>query len=93
MLFRSYVDMAGFSKKGLLQQLTSEYGEGYDRADAVFAVQNVDADWKAEAVESAKSYLEMTSFSRSGLIQQLSSPHGDQFTRAQAEYAVTKVGL
>jgi hypothetical protein len=88
---RSYLDSGAFSRKGLIKQLSSSYGEGFSRADATFAVERVDADWKAEAVESARSYLDSGSFSRSGLIEQLSSSYGENFTQAQAEYAVDKV--
>ena len=73
--------------------MSSEYGDGFPRKDAVFAVEYVSPDWNAEAVESAKSYLEITSFSRQGLIEQLSSESGDQYTPKQAVYAVNQVGL
>jgi hypothetical protein len=89
----SYVAMSGFSRAGLIGQLSSKAGEGFERADAVFAVNHIKVDWNKEAVESAKQYLEMGGFSRSGLIQQLSSKAGDQYTPAQAEYAVNKAGL
>lgn len=90
---QSYLDLQGFSRDGLIDQLSSQYGEGFSKADAVFAVDHVDADWNAEAVQAAKSYLELQGFSRSGLIDQLSSAYGDQFTVAQATYAVDHVGL
>jgi hypothetical protein len=86
-----YIDLAGFSKAGLIQQLSSSAGEGYSRADATYAANHVGADWNQEAVESAQSYLDMTGFSRSGLIEQLSSSAGEKFTPAQARYAVNKV--
>jgi len=89
----TYLDFAGFSEKGLIQQLSSEYGDGYPRKDAVFAVKYLGADWNAEAVESAKGYLDMGGFSRQGLIEQLSSSYGDQYTVKQATYAADKVGL
>jgi hypothetical protein len=85
--------MSGFSRAGLIQQLSSEYGEKFATADAVFAVNHIEVDWNAEAVESAQSYLEMSGFSRDGLIQQLSSEYGDQFTLPQATYAANHVGL
>lgn len=88
-----YLDFAPFSKKGLIRQLSSDAGDGYPKADAVFAVNHIDVDWNAQAVKAAKNYLDMTSFSRDGLIQQLSSSAGDQYTHAQAVYAVNKVGL
>jgi len=90
---QSYLEYSGFSKAGLMDQLTSEYGEGFEKADAEWAIEHVDADWKAEAVESAESYLEYDSFSRTGLIDQLSSEYGEQFTAKQAEYAADQVGL
>lgn len=90
---KSYLEMTGMSRAGLIGQLTSEAGEGYKRKDAVFAVNHIKVNWNREAVQSAKSYLEMTGMSRAGLIQQLTSKAGEQFTRAQAEYAATKVGL
>jgi len=90
---QSYLDMSGFSRAGLIQQLTSKMGEGFKAKDAVFAVNHIKVDWNKEAVESAKTYLDMSSFSRAGLIQQLTSKAGDQFTPAQATYAANHVGL
>jgi hypothetical protein len=85
--------MSGFSRAGLIQQLSSKAGEGFKRADAVFAVNHIKVDWNKEAVESVKSYLEMSGFSRASLVQQLSSKAGEQFTLAQATYAANRVGL
>lgn len=90
---QGYIDMGGFSRKGLIQQLTSKAGEGFRKADAVFAVNHIKVDWNEQAVISAKGYLDMGGFSRASLIQQLTSPAGEQFTRAQAVYAANKVGL
>lgn len=87
---QDYVDFQSFSKKGLLQQLTSEI-EGYSKADAQFAVNNVKANWNEEAVEAAQSYLDTSSFSRQGLIDQLHSDAGEGFTLAEAQQAVAKV--
>jgi hypothetical protein len=38
---------SGFSKAGLIQQLSSPAGEGYSKADAKAAANHVDADWNA----------------------------------------------
>ncbi len=93
---QSYLRFSAFSRAGLAQQLTSQYGEGYDPADADFALayleQNGLVDWDAEAAESAKSYLDMTSFSRDGLYDQLTSEHGEQFTPEQANAGLAAVG-
>ncbi len=88
---QGYLDFSGFSKAGLIQQLSSPAGDGYSKADATFAANNVGADWKAEAVESAQSYLDFSSFSREGLIEQLSSAAGEEFTPEQARYAADEV--
>jgi Host cell surface-exposed lipoprotein len=86
----SYLDFGGFSRQGLIDQLTSEYGEGFKKKDAEFAVDYLDVNWKKEAVESAESYLESGSFSLDGLIEQLESEYGDQFTHAQAVYGAKR---
>jgi hypothetical protein len=70
---QNYLDMSGFSKKGLIKQLSSSAGEGFSKADATFAAKHAGANWKAEAVESAQNYLDMSGFSKKGLIKQLSS--------------------
>ena len=89
----SYLDMGGFSEAGLIDQLSSKYGEGFSKADAAFAVAHVKVNWNEQAVISAKSYLDMGGFSRNGLIDQLESSYGEGFTHAQAVYAVNAVGL
>jgi type IV secretory pathway VirB10-like protein len=92
---QNYLSMdSGFSRAGLIQQLSSKYGSGFTTADATFAVDHIKVDWNQQAVLAAKNYLSMgTGFSRAGLIQQLSSKYGSQFTLAQATYAANKVGL
>jgi hypothetical protein len=73
----SYLEFSGFSKQGLYEQLSSDYGEGFTEAEAQYAVDHVDVDWNKEAVESARSYLESSPMSRDGLIEQLSSSYGE----------------
>lgn len=87
----SYLEMSGFSKQGLYEQLSSSAGEGFTQSEAQYAVDHVHADWNKEAVQSARSYLEMSPMSRAELIQQLSSSAGEGFTYDQAVYAVDKV--
>ena len=89
----SYLEFSGFSRQGLIDQLSSEYGDQYPVADATIAVESLDVDWRAEAVQSANSYLEFSAFSCQGLIDQLSSDYGDQYTVEEATYAATQVGL
>jgi hypothetical protein len=88
---QDYIDMMGFSQAGLIQQLSSSAGEGFSKADATFAANNVDVDWNAEAVEAANDYLDLGGMSKSALIEQLSSSAGEEFTPEQAQYAADKV--
>jgi Host cell surface-exposed lipoprotein len=90
---KQYLELQGFSRSGLIKQLSSKYGDGYSLADATFAVNSLNVNWNEQAVRSAKSYLELQHFSRSGLIEQLSSKYGDGYTVAQATYAADHVGL
>ncbi len=85
--------MKGFSKAGLIKQLSSEYGDGYPKKDAEFAVNHIDVDWNHQAYQAAMSYLQMKGFSHKGLVRQLESKYGDGFTHEQAEYGVTKASL
>jgi hypothetical protein len=90
---KDYLGFSAFSRAGLIQQLSSKYGEGFNKADAIFAVNHIRVNWNEQAVRSAKDYLSMSHFSRVGLIQQLSSKYGDGYTVAQATYAANHVGL
>lgn len=89
----NYLDFAPFSYKGLIEQLSSDAGDGYDRADATYAADHVDADWKEQAAKAAQNYLDFSPFSRQGLIEQLTSDAGDGYTMEQATYGVDKAGL
>ena len=70
---QNYVDTLHFSRQGLKQQLTSEYGSGFSEEAAEYALEHVDVDYKEEAVEAAQSYLDAMSISRQELKQQLKS--------------------
>jgi len=87
----NYLQMSGFSKKGLFQQLSSDAGEGFPAEQAQYAVDHVKVDWKQEAVQSARNYLEMSPMSQQALLEQLTSDAGEGFTYEEAQYAVEKV--
>lgn len=90
-----YVDAAGISRQGLIDQLSSESGGGFAPEDAEFAVEELEqrdgVNWNKEAEEAARFYLDITEYSRQALTDQLSSEYGDKFTREQAEWAADKV--
>jgi hypothetical protein len=88
----SYLDLTGFSRQGLIDQLSSEYGAQFTLDEATGAVDSIEVDWNEEAVEAAESYLELSGFSCQGLIDQLSSEYGSQFTVEQATFGATQAG-
>jgi hypothetical protein len=88
----NYVNMSGFSKKGLIDQLSSSFGDDFDVADATAAVNSMTIDWNENAARSAKNYLDMSGFSCQGLIEQLSSSAGDKYTKSQATYGARQAG-
>jgi Host cell surface-exposed lipoprotein len=82
-----YLQMGGYSRQGLIEQL--EYEE-FSESDAEYAVANVTVDWNQQAVIKAKQYLKMQGYSHEGLVEQLEY---EKFTPAQAEYGAAGVGL
>lgn len=89
---KQYISIAGFSRDGLINQLSSEYGDGYEVADATIAVDSLNINWNEQAVKSAEQYLDMTGFSCNGLIEQLSSSAGDKYTISEANYGAQQAG-
>lgn len=88
----NYLSFAGFSRLGLIAQLSSEYGDGYSVSDATAAVDSMSVDWNVQAAKSAKNYLSISGFSCNGLIEQLSSEYGDKYTTSQASYGAQQAG-
>lgn len=88
----SYLQLSGFSKQGLIDQLSSQYGDRYSVADAAVAVESLNVDWSEQAARSAQNYLAMSGFSCRGLIDQLSSRHGDKYTAQQAAAGAKRAG-
>lgn len=89
---QSYLSMTAFSRDGLIRQLSSSFGDGYEVADATVALDSLSVDWNAQAERSARQYLQMMGFSCQGLIQQLSSSAGELFTMEQATHGARAAG-
>ena len=85
---QSYSDNLYMSKKGIYDQLTSEYGEGFGKKAAKYAVNHVKANWNKNALKKAKSYQKEMHMSKSAIYEQLISSYGEQFTEKQARWAV-----
>lgn len=86
----SYLQTSGFSRNGLISQLTSSF-EKFSAADATYAVDSLNANWNEQAARKAKSYLQTSGFSCNGLIDQLTSS-SEQFTFEQARYGARASG-
>lgn len=84
---KSYLDMAGFSRSGLVNQLEFE---GFSTSDATYGADAQNANWNEQAARKAKSYLDMAGFSRSGLIDQLVY---EGFSQQEASYGASANGL
>lgn len=87
-----YLSIMGFSRDGLIQQLSSDAGDGYRLSDATIAVDSLRVNWNEQAVKSARQYRSMMGFSCKGLIEQLSSSAGDKYTVSQATYGARQAG-
>lgn len=83
-----YSETMNMSKKGIYSQLTSEYGEQFSIEAAQYAMDNIEADWKANALEKAKVYQETMAMSPNAIYDQLIAEYGEQFTAEEAQYAV-----
>jgi hypothetical protein len=89
---RNYLSFKGFSREGLIQQLSSDAGDGYKVVDATIAVDSLNVDWNEQAIRSAKQYLSFQGFSCKGLVRQLSASAGEKFTVSQATYGAKQAG-
>lgn len=81
---KSYLDLMGFSRQGLMDQLVFD---GYSRADAQYAVDHCGANWYSQAVRSAREYAKY-GYSRQDLIDQLVYI---KYTNDQAVYGVNRL--
>ena len=84
----TYSDMMHMSKAGIYDQLTSEYGEQFSEEAAQYAMDNLDADYKANALAKAESYQDTMNMSPDAIYDQLTSEYGEQFTPEEAQYAI-----
>ena len=70
------------SKAGIYDLLTidSEYGNKYSLEAAQYAIDNLQVDYKENALKSAQVYQEILPMSPEELFEQLTSEFGNQFT-------------
>ena len=76
------------SKQAIYDQLTSQDGNKFPAAAAQYAIDNLKADYNANALASAKDYQRYAKLSNEEVKEQLVSPDGGKFTPEQADYAM-----
>jgi len=84
----SYANNMNMSKKGVYDQLVSQYGEKFTAEAAQYAIDNVQADWNANALAKAKTYQVDMNMSPAAIHGQLTSAYGEKFTESEADYAI-----
>lgn len=84
----NYLSMMPFSKAGLFDQLSSEYGEKFSVQAAQYAVDHVQTDWKDNALRSARLYEEQMHMSPRAIYDQLVSDYGEKYTAEEAQWAI-----
>lgn len=80
--------MMYMSKAAIYDQLVSEYGEQFSEEAAQYAMDNLQADYKKNALEKAKVYQDGMDMSPAAIRDQLVSKDGEQFTQEEADYAL-----
>ncbi|MBM0807625.1 Ltp family lipoprotein [Staphylococcus epidermidis] len=85
---KSYYDDFHMSKLGIYDILTSEYGEKFDKEDAQYAIDHLEADYEKNALEKAKSYAKDMHMSNDSIYDLLVSNYGEKFTESEAKYAI-----
>ncbi len=84
----TYANTMNMSKKGVYNQLTSEYGEKFSAEAAQYAIDNVISDWNENALAKARTYQDEMSMSPAAIHDQLTSDYGEKFTQEEADYAI-----
>lgn len=84
----TYAKTMHMSKQGVYDQLVSEYGEKFSAEAGQYAIDNMKADWNANALVKAKTYQDTMNMSPAAIHDQLTSEYGEKFTKAEADYAI-----
>lgn len=85
---QDYSYLMHMSKQGIYEQLTSEYGEKFSPQAAQYAVDHLQAAYKANAIAKANDYQKTMNMSPEAIRDQLTSDSGEKFTPDEANYAI-----
>lgn len=83
----TYANSMYMSKQAIYDQLVSKHGEKFSKKSAQYAMKNLKADWKENALKKAKDY-QGQDMSNEAIRDQLTSNYGEKFTQEEADYAV-----
>ena len=86
---KSYNSSLHMSKKALYDQLT---WHGFSSSAVQYAIDHLNADYKANALIRAREYRKKTNLSKTKIYERLTSPWNGQFTKEEANYAIQKLG-
>lgn len=87
----SYLNSSNFSKNALYDQLISEYGGQFTNEAALYAINNVEANWYENAYEAALYFRIERNMSDAAIFDQLTSEYGGYYTDNEAIYAINKL--
>ena len=78
------------SKKRIYEMLIFE---GFNSDTAQYAINHLQADYKANALAKAREYRKYSNLSKTKIYDWLTSPSIDKFTKEEANYAIQKLNL
>jgi len=90
---KSYNSALHMSKKALYEQLTSQVTHGFSSSAAQYAIDHLNADYKANALVKAREYRKYSNLSKKEIYERLTSPWIGKFTKEEANYAIQKLDL
>lgn len=76
------------SKAWIFEQLTSKAWEWFEEDSANYAMENLECDYKANALKMWKIYFEEMEMSKSRVKEQLTAKAWEQFTEEEAQFAI-----
>ncbi|WP_185756609.1 Ltp family lipoprotein, partial [Streptococcus mitis] len=77
------------SKKRIYEMLIYE---GFNSATAQYAINHLQADYKANALAQAREYRKYYNLSKTEIYERLTSPSLRKFTKEEANYAIQHLG-
>ena len=76
------------SKAWIFEQLTAKAWEGFGEDSANYAMENLECDYKANALKMWKIYFEEMKMSKNRVKEQLTAKAWEQFTEEEAQFAI-----